>query len=289
MPQTINTNIASLNAQRNLNSSQSSLATSMQRLSSGLRVNSAKDDAAGLAIAERMNAQARGMTVAMRNANDGISLSQTAEGALGKVADSLQRMRELAIQARNATNADSDKDSLDKEFGELAKEIQRVVGGTTFNGKFILGADAALPQTFQVGPNTSANDEITVTTPNMTTDPTIQAVAGQDNGGTGRSVIDRTADASAIATVVANIDAALDTVNSQRATLGATQNRFDAVISNLQVAYENQTAARSRIMDADFAVETSNLSRAQILQQAGNAMVAQANQLPQQVLSLLKG
>ena len=133
------------------------------------------------------------------------------------------------------------------------------------------------------------HDEITVTTPNMTTDPTIQAVAGQDNGGTGRSVIDRTADASAIATVVANIDAALDTVNSQRATLGATQNRFDAVISNLQVAYENQTAARSRIMDADFAVETSNLSRAQILQQAGNAMVAQANQLPQQVLSLLKG
>ncbi|ANH68568.1 flagellin [Mitsuaria sp. 7] len=289
MPQTINTNIASLNAQRNLNSSQSSLATSMQRLSSGLRVNSAKDDAAGLAIAERMNSQARGMTVAMRNANDGISLSQTAEGALGKVADSLQRMRELAIQARNATNADSDKDSLDKEFGELAKEIQRVTAGTTFNGKYILGADASTPQTFQVGPNTTSNDEITVTTPNMSQDPTITNVAGQDANGTGRAVIDRTADAAAIATVVSNIDTALDTVNSQRATLGATQNRFDAVISNLQVAYENQTAARSRIMDADFAVETSNLSRAQILQQAGNAMVAQANQLPQQVLSLLKG
>ncbi|HEY1396475.1 flagellin [Roseateles sp.] len=289
MPQTINTNIASLNAQRNLNSSQSSLATSMQRLSSGLRVNSAKDDAAGLAIAERMNSQARGMTVAMRNANDGISLSQTAEGALGKVADSLQRMRELAIQARNATNADSDKDSLDKEFGELAKEIQRVTAGTTFNGKYILGQDASTPQTFQVGPNTTSNDEITVTTPNMTEDTTITNVAGTDANGTGRAVIDRTADAAAIATVVANIDTALDTVNSQRATLGATQNRFDAVISNLQVAYENQTAARSRIMDADFAVETSNLSRAQILQQAGNAMVAQANQLPQQVLSLLKG
>ena len=289
MPQTINTNIASLNAQRNLNSSQSSLATSMQRLSSGLRVNSAKDDAAGLAIAERMNSQARGMTVAMRNANDGISLSQTAEGALGKVADSLQRMRELAIQARNATNADSDKDSLDKEFGELAKEIQRVTAGTTFNGKYILGQDASTPQTFQVGPNTTSNDEITVTTPNMTEDATITNVAGTDANGTGRSVSDRTADAAAIATVVATIDTALDTVNSQRATLGATQNRFDAVISNLQVAYENQTAARSRIMDADFAVETSNLSRAQILQQAGNAMVAQANQLPQQVLSLLKG
>ena len=289
MPQTINTNIASLNAQRNLNSSQSSLATSMQRLSSGLRVNSAKDDAAGLAIAERMNAQARGMSVAMRNANDGISLAQTAEGALGKVADSLQRMRELAIQARNATNADSDKDSLDKEFGELAKEIQRVTAGTTFNGKYILGQDAALPQTFQVGPNTTSNDEITVTTPNMSADTTITQVSGSDTSGAGRAVIDRTADAAAIATVVANIDTALDTVNSQRATLGATQNRFDAVISNLQVAYENQTAARSRIMDADFAVETSNLSRAQILQQAGNAMVAQANQLPQQVLSLLKG
>ncbi|WP_416757860.1 flagellin [Roseateles sp. So40a] len=289
MPQTINTNIASLNAQRNLNSSQSSLATSMQRLSSGLRVNSAKDDAAGLAIAERMNAQARGMTVAMRNANDGISLAQTAEGALGKVADSLQRMRELAIQARNATNADSDKDSLDKEFGELAKEIQRVTAGTTFNGKYILGADANLPQVFQVGPNTTSNDEISVTTPNMSQDTTITDVAGTDAAGTGRSVIDRTADAAKIAEVVQKIDAALDTVNSNRATLGATQNRFDAVISNLQVAYENQTAARSRIMDADFAVETSNLSRAQILQQAGNAMVAQANQLPQQVLSLLKG
>jgi len=289
MPQTINTNIASLNAQRNLNSSQSSLATSMQRLSSGLRVNSAKDDAAGLAIAERMNAQARGMSVAMRNANDGISLAQTAEGALGKVADSLQRMRELAIQARNATNADSDKDSLDKEFGELAKEIQRVTAGTTFNGKYILGQDASLPQTFQVGPNTTSNDEITVTTPNMSADTTITQVSGSDTSGAGRAVIDRTADAAAIATVVADIDTALDTVNSQRATLGATQNRFDAVISNLQVAYENQTAARSRIMDADFAVETSNLSRAQILQQAGNAMVAQANQLPQQVLSLLKG
>ncbi|WP_343628063.1 flagellin [Roseateles sp.] len=289
MPQTINTNLASLNAQRNLNSSQSSLATSMQRLSSGLRVNSAKDDAAGLAIAERMNAQARGMSVAIRNANDGISLSQTAEGALGKVADSLQRMRELAIQARNATNADSDKDSLDKEFGELAKEIQRVTGGTTFNGKYILGADAGTPQTFQVGPNTSSNDEITVITPNMSSDDAITKVSGNDNSGNGRSVIDHTADATAIAAVVSNIDAALDSVNSQRATLGATQNRFDAVISNLQVAYENQTASRSRIMDADFAVETSNLSRAQILQQAGNAMVAQANQLPQQVLSLLKG
>ncbi|MCH7345836.1 flagellin FliC [Pelomonas sp. CA6] len=289
MPQTINTNITSLNAQRNLNMSQSSLGISMQRLSSGLRVNSAKDDAAGLAIAERMNAQARGMSVAIRNANDGISLAQTAEGALGKVADALQRMRELAIQARNATNANSDKDSLDKEFGELAKEIQRVLGGTTFNGKYVLGSDAGQPQVFQVGPNTTANDEIAVTTPNLTADGAITPVAGNDISGAGRAVIDNTADATAIAAVVTNIDGALNKINEERATLGATQNRFDAVISNLQVAYENQTAARARIMDADYAQETSNLSRAQILQQAGNAMVAQANQLPQQVLSLLRG
>ena len=163
MPLTINTNIIALNAQRNLSASQSSLASSMQRLSSGLRVNSAKDDAAGLAIAERMSAQVRGMGVAARNANDGISLSQTAEGALGKVSDSLQRMRELAVQSANATNSNSDKDSLDKEFGELAKEIQRVLGGTTFNGLTVLGANAGV-QMFQVGANTTSNDSINITT-----------------------------------------------------------------------------------------------------------------------------
>jgi len=287
MPQTINTNIASLNAQRNLNMSQSSLAVSMQRLSSGLRVNSAKDDAAGLAIAERMNAQVRGMNVAIRNSNDGISLSQTAEGALSKVSENLQRMRELAVQGRNATNSNADKDSLDKEFGELAKEIQRVLAGTTFNGKPILAGSAGT-QTFQIGANTTTNDTIDITTTDLTIDPVITTLAGTDNTGAGRGVIDNTADVGAIGTVIANIDAALDTINAQRATLGASQNRFDAVISNLQVAVENQSAARSRIMDADFAQETAALSRAQILQQAGNAMVAQANQLPQQVLSLLQ-
>ncbi|CAN5298255.1 flagellin domain-containing protein [soil metagenome] len=288
MPQTINTNIASLNAQRNLSMSQSSLAVSMQRLSSGLRVNSAKDDAAGLAIAERMNSQVRGMNVAIRNSNDGISLSQTAEGALSKVSENLQRMRELAVQGRNATNSPADKDSLDKEFGELSKEIQRVLAGTTFNGKPILGG-AAGTQTFQIGANTTTNDTIDITTSDLTVDPVITAVAGTDNTGAGRALIDNTADVAAIGTVIGNIDAALDTINAQRATLGASQNRFDAVISNLQVAVENQSAARSRIMDADFASETAAMSRAQILQQAGNAMVAQANQLPQQVLSLLKG
>ncbi|WP_284617513.1 flagellin N-terminal helical domain-containing protein [Aquabacterium humicola] len=287
MPLTINTNIQSMNAQRNVTSSQASLSTSMQRLSSGLRVNSAKDDAAGMAIAERMSAQVRGMNVAVRNANDGISLAQTSEGALGKVADSLQRMRELAVQAANASNSDDDKDSLDEEFGQLSQEIQRVLGGTTFNGQAILGADAGA-QTFKIGANTTTNDEITVTTTNMTTDATITVVAGTDNTGAGRAVIDNTANAAAINTVIDNIDTALDTVNSERATFGATQSRFDAVISNLQVSVENQSAARARIMDADFAAETANLSRAQILQQAGNAMIAQANQLPQGVLSLLR-
>jgi flagellin len=289
MPQTINTNIVSLNAQRNLNASQTSLSTAMQRLSSGLRVNSAKDDAAGLAIAERMNAQVRGMNVAIRNANDGISLAQTAEGALSKVGDALQRMRELAIQARNSTNSASDKDSLNKEFLELANEITRVVAGTTFNGGAILGANAGT-LTFQVGANTTANDSIDITT----TDPDITNVTGSiiDQtvlAGTPRTSVPPAApDSTGLALVIDNIDVALDKINNTRATYGATQSRFDAVISNLQTAAENQSAARSRIMDADFAAETAAMSRAQILQQAGTAMVAQANQLPQQVLQLLK-
>ncbi|WP_416460940.1 flagellin domain-containing protein [Rubrivivax gelatinosus] len=288
MASTINTNINSLTAQRNLASSQSSLATSMQRLSSGLRVNSAKDDAAGLAIAERMNAQVRGMNVATRNANDGISLAQTAEGALGKVGDALQRMRELAVQARNASNSDDDKDSLDKEFGELAKEIQRVLGGTTFNGKHILGSQAG-SLTFQVGANTTDDDVIDIVTTDMTADTTITSVAGTYGSvDTTRAKIDSSASTDDIKVVIDAIDDAIDKVNTERATMGASQSRFDAVISNLQTSIENQSAARSRIMDADFATETSNLSRAQILQQAGNAMVAQANQLPQQVLSLLR-
>lgn len=281
MPAIINTNLNSLNAQRNTSTSQMSLSTAMQRLSSGLRVNSAKDDAAGLAIAERMNAQVRGMNVAQRNANDGISLAQTAEGALGKVGDSLQRMRELAVQSRNATNSSSDKDSLDKEFQQLSSEIQRVLGGTTFNGQNIIGSNAGAKD-FQIGANTTTNDTITVTTTNMTTDGSITAVTAST------VTIGSSASTSAIKTVIDNIDSAIDKVNSERAMYGATQSRFESVISNLQVSVENQTAARSRIMDADFATETANLSRSQILQQAGNAMVAQANQLPQQVLSLLR-
>ncbi|MFT3816211.1 MAG: flagellin [Rubrivivax sp.] len=280
MPQTINTNLVSLNAQRNLNQSQMSLSVSMQRLSSGLRVNSAKDDAAGLAIAERMNTQVRGMAVAMRNANDGISMAQVAEGALSKVGDALQRMRELALQARNATNSNSDKDSLNKEFRELQKEISRVLGGTAFNNKHILGADAT-SFTFQIGANTTQDDVVTIDFENLSSNAEISAIA------VSTASIGSLADITDIASVIDNIDAALDTINNTRATFGATQSRFEAIIANLQVGVENQSAARSRIMDADFAAETAALSRAQILQQAGNAMVAQANQLPQQVLKLL--
>ncbi|WP_066332538.1 flagellin N-terminal helical domain-containing protein [Azohydromonas lata] len=290
MSMSVNTNIASLNAQRNLQGNQGAVATSMQRLSSGLRVNSAKDDAAGLAIAERMNSQVRGMNQAVRNSNDGISMTQTAEAALGKVGDSLQRMRELAVQSANDSNNTSDRDSLDKEFGELAKEIQRVMGNTSFNGKKILGADSndTTGYQFQIGANTSSDDTIAIKTKNMTTATEIVTVAGSDNTGAGRSVIDNTADNAAIHTVMDNIDKAINLVNNERATMGANQSRFESVISNLQSASESQSAAKSRIMDTDFAAETANLSRAQILQQAGTAMLAQANQQPQQVMSLLR-
>jgi flagellin len=281
MSATINTNVISMNAQRSTSASQMSLSTAMQRLSSGLRVNSAKDDAAGLAIAERMNAQVRGMNVAIRNANDGISMAQTAEGALSKVGDSLQRMRELAVQSRNATNSDSDKNSLNKEFAQLQEEITRVLGGTAFNGKNILGADGTT-MSFQIGANTTADDLVAVVSEDMTANADISAVT------VSTATIGSTANAAAIASVIDNIDIALNTINDQRATFGATQSRFEAIIGNLQQSVENQSAARGRIMDADFATETANLSRAQILQQAGTAMVAQANQLPQQVLSLLR-
>lgn len=279
----INTNMISLNAQRNLGVTQSALATSIQRLSSGLRVNSAKDDAAGLAIAERMNAQVRGMNVAIRNANDGISLAQTAESALGKVGDALQRMRELAVQARNATNTQADKVSLQEEFAQLQKEVLRVAGGTTFNGQAVIGSAAT--KTFQVGANTTAHDSIDVATVDMATHADIVAVTGAT-----AKIGDGTTDPTAaeLKTVIDNIDTALNTVNSQRATFGAVQNRFEAVIGSLQIAVENQSAARGRIMDTDFAAETANLSRAQVLQQAGMAMLSQANAVPQNVLSLLR-
>ena len=257
MSATINTNVNSLNAQRNLSMSQGALATSMQRLSSGLRINSAKDDAAGLAIADRMNAQIKGINVAVRNANDGISLAQTAEGALSTVTDVLQRMRELAVQAQNGSNGTSDRANLDTEYQQLSAEITRVATQTKFNGAAIVGANNG--------------DTLTITT------STVSTVTGD---------VTTAANAS---TALAAIDTALDTITTSRATYGAAINRFQFAIQNLQTTGENQNAARGRIMDADFAQETANLSRSQILQQAGTAMVAQANQVPQQVLQLLKG
>jgi len=286
MPAIINTNIASLTAQRNSAASQSSLATSMQRLSSGLRVNSAKDDAAGLAIAERMSAQVRGMNVAMRNANDGISMAQVGEGALGKVSDMLQRMRELAVQAANGTNTETDRNSLNNEYLALAREAQRTLSGTQFNGQSILAT--TLTSTFQVGANTSATlDQISVAAFDWTSVANITTAIGAAVGTDPTTAVAGTDGSFALAAITA-IDSAIDSVNSQRATFGAVQNRFDNVVSNLMLSVENQTAARARIMDADYASETANLSRASILQQAGNAMIAQANQLPQQVLALLR-
>ena len=306
MPQTINTNLISLNAQRNTGSSQMSLATSMQRLSSGLRVNSAKDDAAGLAIAERMNSQVRGMNVAIRNANDAISLAQTAEGALGKVSDMLQRMRELAVQSANGTNNATDRSALNNEFTQLQAEIDRVAVSTTFNGQALLTGTAGFQ--FQVGANASSNDAISVAGVSIN-GTTLGTATGSNDGALANVVSATTTDILALGTAgattsggfdvytsgsigaldaIAKIDLALSQVNTARSTFGASQNRFESVIAGLQVSVENQTAARSRIMDADFASETSNLSRSQILQQAGNAMIAQANQLPHQVLALLR-
>ncbi len=397
---TINTNVMSMNAQRNLQSSQGSLATSMQRLSSGLRVNSAKDDAAGLAIAERMNAQVKGLSVAARNANDGISLAQTAEGALGKVGDMLQRMRELAVQAANATNSEDDRAALQAEVKQLTDEVDRVARQTSFNGKKILDGSFTAA-TFQVGANAGDNitiasladttatnlsvvayGEVTVATVDpdaagftafdtaiadgaldITVDGTtyeLGAIEAADSGTerigqvveainrrasetgvsaylvvnddgtfdveilssrlddtgavlvptfagftaadtgfvnpvvaaaatdlTGIDSIDVTTDKGAYI-AMKKIDSALDQINGARATLGAVQSRFENAVANIAIGVENLSASRGRIMDADFAKETANLSRAQILQQAGTAMVAQANQVPQGVLSLLR-
>ncbi|MFN0162076.1 MAG: flagellin [Burkholderiales bacterium] len=279
MMQAINTNLTALNASRNLGASQGSLNTAVQRLSSGLRVNSAKDDAGGLGIAERMNAQVRGMNVAIRNANDGISLAQTAEGALTKVAEMFQRMRELAVQSANATNSSGDRTNLNTEYQQMSAEITRVIANTSFNGIAILAGGAGA-QAFQVGAGTAASDTITVTTTNLSA---AGAVLTATTAAT--SQIDTAANS---ATAINNVDLAIDAVSAQRALFGAAQNRFESTVSVLQTSSENNAAARGRIIDADYAKETAALSRAQILQQAGTAMLAQANQLPQNVLTLLR-
>ena len=398
MAMSINTNVVSINAQRNLALSGGSLATSMQRLSSGLRVNSAKDDAAGLAIAERMSTQVRGLAVASRNANDGISLAQTAEGALSKVGDMLQRMRELAVQAGNATNSKGDREALNAELVQLRDEVDRVAKTTSFNGQKVLDGSFT-GAVFQVGANSGdnitvgalantkvtelgkanygtgagaafapadkeaaalamTNADVTITIvgagggagvtavvakdPNITGDEALgrmiqainsktadtgvvaflndagnaieyRATVGEGEDATAVVISADVADANTLIELTAGIDAsskgidkmdiktqataweslqridsALDKVSSARAELGAIQTRFEKSIENIDIQQENISAARGRITDADFAKETANLSRTQILQQAGTAMVAQANQLPQQVLQLLQ-
>jgi flagellin len=283
----INTNMASLNTQNNLTKSQGALNTSIQRLSSGMRVNSAKDDAAGMAIANRMDSSIRGNTVAMRNANDAISFSQTAEGALGKINDNLQRMRELAVQSANGSNGEDDRSLLNTEFSQLKDEINRIQSNTSFNGINVMGGTASKTVSFQIGEGTTADDRIAVTidaSTNLTTaaGSTISINAGAaDSTGT----VGQTAARAAITA----IDAAIKEVNVAQIKHGANQNRFQAVISTLQVGVENQTSARSRIMDTDYAAETATMARGQILQQAGMAMLAQANQLPNGVMALMRG
>ncbi len=282
MASVVNTNVMSINAQRNLMQTQNDMATTIQRLSSGLRINSAKDDAAGLAVSEGMTAQIRGLDIAKRNANDGISMAQTAESALGQINNNQQRIRELAVQSANGALSDADRSHLQKEVNQLTDEITRIVDTTEFNGKNLLDAadGATTDVNIQVGAN--GGDQIAMKIDGMKGLGTYDATGGTTN----KTVVDVSTGAAAT-TAIATMDTSLDTVTAARATLGATQNRFDAVISNISNYSENLQAARSRITDTDFASETANLTRNQILSQAGTAMVSQANSMPQSVLSLL--
>jgi flagellin len=280
MSYSINTNINSLNAQRNAGMNGSALSTAVQRLSSGLRINSAKDDAAGLAIATRMDAQYRGMNVAVRNANDGISLAQTAEGGLQTLTDMVQRMRELAVQATNGTNQSSDLSAINQEYSQLGTEIQRTLSSVQFNGQSLLDTTAGFD--FQVGANSGQTISVASSSLSISSGDLSAAFGG------GAASAITTASPSANGANIDLLDKALTAINSARANLGAVQSRFTNTINFLNAAAENQAAAKGRIMDADFATETSNLSRSQILQQAGTAMIAQANQLPQGVLALLR-
>jgi flagellin len=280
----VNTNIASLNAQVNLSHNQNTLQTTLQRLSSGLRVNSAKDDAAGLAVAESFTSQIRGNTQAQRNANDGISLGQTAEGSLGSVAGNLQRIRELAVQSANGTISSSNRSQLQQEVDQLTQEVSRIVQTTTFNGTSLLSGASTL--TFQVGADGVASNQVSVSTTNLAASGS-SGLFTYNTSLTATGTVDLTTQASASA-ALANLDSDINRVTTTRSTFGAVQNRFEAVISNLQNYVTNLSASRSRILDADFAAETANLTRAQILQQAGTAILSQANAVPQSALSLLR-
>lgn len=278
MALTVYTNTASLNAQRNLSTSQSSLNQSLQRLSSGLRVNSAKDDASGMFVIEQMTADIRGLNQSVRNAQDGISLGQTAEGALAQITNNVQRIREIAVQSANATTGN--RAGLQAEVDQLTQEISRIVQTTEFNGTQLLdGTGGAL--VFQVGQDGAADNQVTVNGADMTSLNVYNASL------TASGTVDVSSATTASAALV-NLDSDIDTVSTSRSTFGAVQNRFDAVVVNLTTYSENLSAARGRIQDADFAAETANLTRSQILQQAGVAMLAQANALPQLALSLLQ-
>lgn len=279
MPLIVNSNLASINSIRNLNKTQSSLQTSLQRLSSGLRINSAKDDASGLAIAEGFTKQIRGNAVAIRNAGDGISLGQTAETSLGQVADNLQRIRELAVQAASGAIGDNERAQIQKEVDQLTQELSRTIQTSEFNGQALLSATNSL--TFQVGFDSTSDNRVSVST------TTVTGIAGYSASLSATGTVDVTTSGAATASI-ASLDSAISTVTNQRATFGAVQNRFEAVISNLEAYNESLTAARSRIQDADFAAETANLTKSQILQQAGISILAQANTLPQAALSLLQ-
>ncbi|MBF8722106.1 flagellin domain-containing protein [Pseudomonas guariconensis] len=289
MALTVNTNTTSLGVQKNLNRASDALATSMSRLSSGLKINSAKDDAAGLQIATRMTSQIRGQTMAIKNANDGISIAQTAEGAMQEQTNMLQRMRELALQARNDSNSFKDRAALDGEFKSMLEEINRVAASTELNGKKLLNGDAGV-MTFQVGSNGSTDNQIEIT---------LSAAVDNSSGGvlsalSANSTIAMSASDMASSdydavfqAVITSIDDALQGINTTRADLGAAQNRLTSTINNLQNVNENAEAARGRVQDTDFAAETAQLTKQQTLQQASTSVLAQANQLPSAVLKLL--
>ena len=280
MALTVNTNTTSLNVQKNLNRASDALSTSMTRLSSGLKINSAKDDAAGLQIANRMTSQIRGQTMAIKNANDGVSIAQTAEGALQESTNILQRMREIALQSRNDSNGTADRTALDKEYQQSISELTRIAQSTNLNGKALIDGTAGSME-FQVGAGTTSDNQITLTLASGF-DATTLGMTGTISG------TSNAANHTNVSASIAAIDKALNTINATRADLGAAQNRFSTTISNLQNINENASAALSRVQDTDFAAETAELTKQQTLQQASTSVLAQANQLPSAVLKLLQ-
>ncbi|NWA26274.1 flagellin FliC [Pseudomonas gingeri] len=283
MALSVNTNVTSLAVQQNLNNAASSLSTAMTRLSSGLRINSAADDAAGLQISTRMSSQIRGMTVAIKNANDGISLAQTAGGAMSTDTDILQRMRELAVQARNGTNSTADQTATNAEFAQMSDELTRIASSTQLNGKYLLNGSAGVV-TLQVGANTGTANQISLNLSGK-----FDAVSlSVDSGTLVLTGATSAAAASNIDNAITAIDAAIAAIGATQASLGASQNRLTSTISVLQNVDQNTTAAQGRIQDTDFAAETAELTKQQTLQQAATSVLAQANQLPSSVLKLLQ-